>query len=289
LPSYSFLQLPANFGEQSIDNSSTLFISLLAYAKADNVLRTDAFYAPLDADAPSTSLPELSCTTNANCGFYGIPVTSNDIQIVVDGSGSMSACVSWGSTSNSKSRTYYNGSSFSSTRRNCLVTRMESLQAELRNLIDSLPNTARISIRSFSSAGYLNNRDWNNGALMPLSNTANRTSALNFVNSLSDGDVTQWGGTNPWQVLKNAFNNIDSQSLYIMTDGDPNIDLKGGSWTSADYSYTSTNFLNINNSRSSKLVVNSVSIGQDSPWLKYISDGASGVYKMINQAYTAVQ
>jgi hypothetical protein len=42
----------------------------------------------------------------------------------------------------------------------------------------------------------------------------------------------------------------------------------------------------MNNGRTIKLIVNTVSIGQDSPWLKLISDSASGTYKMVNQAYT---
>ena len=47
-------------------------------------------------------------------------------------------------------------------------------------------------------------------------------------------------------------------------------------------------YLGMNTSRAIKLIVNTVSIGQDSPWLKLISDGASGTYKVVNQAYTTV-
>jgi len=200
----------------------------------------------------------------------------------------MSACITWGSTTNSLSRVYYNGSSYTSTKRNCLVTRMESLQNELRNLLMSLPSTARISLQAFSSPGYLNHRSWMNGNLVLLSDT-NRTSALAFVNSLSAGDVTRWGGTVPWPTLDKAFGNTSAKSIYFMTDGDPNNDRNGGSWSSADFQPTANTYLGINNGRTIKLTVNTVSIGQDSPWLKLLSDGAIGAYKVVNQAYTAVQ
>ena len=55
-----------------------------------------------------------------------------------------------------------------------------------------------------------------------------------------------------------------------------------------DFQPTANTYLGMNNSRSIKLVANTVSIGQDSPWLKLISDGASGTYKVVNQAYTTV-
>jgi hypothetical protein len=74
-----------------------------------------------------------------------------------------------------------------------------------------------------------------------------------------------------------------------MTDGDPNNDRNGGSWTTTDYQPTASTYLSMNNSRTTRLTVNTVSIGQDSVWLKLISDGASGVYKVVNQAYTAVK
>jgi hypothetical protein len=163
---------------------------------------------------------------------------------------------------------------------------MESLQNELRNLLMSLPSTARISLQAFSSAGYLNHRTWNNGNMAELNDT-NRASALAFVNSLSSGDVKRWGGTSPWLTLDKAFANSSAKSIYFMTDGDPNNDRNGNAWSSADFQPTATTYLGINNGRSIKLIVNTVSIGQDSPWLKLISDSASGTYKMVNQAYTA--
>ena len=278
---YSFLQLPGGTSDATVN------LDMMAYARADKVARDDAYYDVMNGDTTSTTQPtSLSGCTGSICSFYGIPVTSDAIQLIVDGSGSMSSCITWGSTTNSTSRVYYDGSSYTSSKRNCLVTRMESLQNELRNLLMSLPSSARISLQAFSSAGYLNHRTWNNGNMAEL-NDANRASALAFVNSLSSGDVKRWGGTSPWLTLDKAFANSSAKSIYFMTDGDPNNDRNGNAWSSADFQPTANTYLGINNGRSIKLIVNTVSIGQDSPWLKLISDSASGTYKMVNQAYTA--
>ena len=277
---YSFLQLPGGTSDATVN------LDMTAYARADKVARDDAYYDVMNGDTISTTQPTgLSGCTGAICSFYGIPVTSDAIQLIVDGSGSMSSCITWGTTTNTKSRVYYNGSSYASSKRNCLVTRMESLQNELRNLLMSLPSTARIGLQAFSSSGYLNHRTWNNGNMAEL-NDANRASALAFVNSLSAGDVKSWGGTSPWATLDKAFANPSAKSIYFMTDGDPNNDRNGNLWSSADFQPTANTYLGMNNGRSIKLIVNTVSIGQDSPWLKLISDSASGTYKMVNQAYT---
>lgn len=278
----SFLQLPGS------NKAATVELNLMAYARADKVARSDSYYEVMDGDPGGTAAPTtLSGCTGSTCSFYGIPVNSDSLQIIVDGSGSMSACITWGTTTNSSSRIYFNGSSYMSTRRNCLVTRMESLQNELRNLLTSLPSAANVSLQAFSSPGYLNHRTWMNGNMMPLTDS-NRSSALAFVNTLSSGDVTRWGGTSPWSSLDKAMGVATAKSLYFMTDGDPNNDRNGGSWSASDYQPTTNTYLNMNNSRSNRLTINTVSIGQDSVWLKLISDGSSGVYKLVNQAYTSV-
>ena len=272
---YSFLQLPGGTSDANVN------LDMMAYARADKVARDDAYYNVMNGDATSTTQPtSLSGCTGSICSFYGIPVTSDAIQLIVDGSGSMSSCITWGGTTNSTSRVYYNGSSYASSKRNCLVTRMESLQNELRNLLMSLPSTARISLQAFSSSGYLNHRPWMNGELLLLTD-ANRASALAFVNSLSSGDVTRWGGTSPWATLDKAFANNSAKSIYFMTDGKPNAGLDGGGWSKSDPQITATHYINTNNNRDNKLTVNTISVGLDSPWLKLISDGNSGTYKKV--------
>jgi hypothetical protein len=163
---------------------------------------------------------------------------------------------------------------------------MESLQTEMRNILTSLPASTKISIQAFSSPGYLNHRNWNSGNLMELTDL-NRASAITFVNSLSSGDVTRWGGTKPWDSLDKAVLDPDSKAIYFMTDGDPNNDRNGGSWTTSDFQPTATYYLGKNNARTVKLSINTISVGQDSPWLQLISSGSTGTYKKVDQAYVA--
>jgi len=278
---YSFVMMP-----QSGNNPPAVDLNFIAYARADKVARTDAYYQAMQGDttANSNDSPLAGCS-GANCSFYGIPVTTNSLQFILDGSGSMSACIVWGSTYGT-SRTYYNGSNYSATRKSCLLTRMESLQTEMRNILTSLPASTKISIQAFSSPGYLNHRNWNSGNLMELTDL-NRASAITFVNSLSSGDVTRWGGTKPWDSLDKAVLDPESKAIYFMTDGDPNNDRNGGSWTTGDFQPTATYYLGKNNARTVKLAINTISVGQDSPWLQLISSGSTGTYKKVDQAYVA--
>ena len=60
-------------------------------------------------------------------GAYFRSVSSKSMNFLVDGSGSMSACILWG-TSYGNWRIYWGGSSYYWSRRSCSLTRMESLQ-----------------------------------------------------------------------------------------------------------------------------------------------------------------
>ena len=197
----------------------------------------------------------------------------------------MSTCVSWGSNYGEKARTYYDGSRYISTKQNCLMTRMESLQKELRGLIESLSSDTTISLQSFSSPGYNNHRSWNDGKMVEL-NDSNRSSALEFVNSLSAGSVTRWGGTRPWNALDKAFENEDANSIFLMTDGEPNYDRNNGYWSKKDYRKTANAYIAMNDDREERgwgaLDVNTVSVGRQSPWMEMMSGGAGGEYKALD-------
>ena len=265
---FSFLQPPGSRRDLRVD------LNFTAYARADKINRTED-----SIDLADTGLS--GCSKEGDCTFFGIPVTSDKVQLIVDGSGSMSTCIAWGSTYGDQRRIFYNGRRYFRTRRTCLLTRMESLQNELRALLGSLANNTTVSLQSFSSPGYLNHRSWNGGAMAPLTD-ANRADALEFVNSLSNGKPTRWGGTRPWDSLDTAFGNANATSIFLMTDGDPNQDRNGGNWTSADYQPTADAYVAMNNSRDPKLSVNTVSVGQPSQWMELLSGGASGIYKVID-------
>jgi hypothetical protein len=267
---FSFLQPPGGRRDLRVD------LNFTAYARADKINRTDST-STINLEETGLS----GCDDESGCTFFGIPVNSDTVQLIVDGSGSMSSCIAWGSTYGETRRTYYDGSRYFRTRQACLMTRMESLQSELRALLASLSPTTVLSLQSFSSPGYQNHRQWKEGEMVQLTDS-NRESALDFVNSLSNGKVTSWGGTRPWFALDKAFSNADANTVFFMTDGDPNYDRNGGSWSSYDYQPTANAYMAMNEERDPSLSVNTVSVGQGSPWLELLSNGASGTYKVIN-------
>jgi len=276
---HSFLQPPG------VKRSLRVNLNFLAYARADKVNRDES--SLLTNNGSNANFPGTNglsgCNDDGGCTFFGIPVDSKAIQLIVDGSGSMSTCIAWGNNYTAKNRTYYNGSRYFRTRQNCLMTRMESLQTELRSLIESLENGTQVSLQSFSSPGYYNHRSLRDGQLITLDDIS-REEVLEFVSSLSASPVTNWGGTRPWDSLNLAFSNNEATAIFFMTDGDPNYDRNGGRWSNRDFQPTANTYINLNSkpNRSQPLEVNTVSVGQNSEWLKLISQGANGIYKMID-------
>ena len=217
---------------------------------------------------------------------------------VVDGSGSMSACMAWsfnekgslelGDTSRvfhtPQGDPLYRGNSYESSRAICNETRMERLQRELSELIQQLPNDTRISLEVFSTPGYYNNRQWQKSkdGLVTLGDGDNRDSALEFVSSLDEAAGNTWGGTNPWQGLSRSFSDTEADTLYFLSDGLPTTAL---SIPGEDASYSNqyrpaaTYYANLNNSRQTKpLQVNATSVMLGSEWMENLAKNTSGNY-----------
>ena len=85
---------------------------------------------------------------------------------------------------------------------------MESLISEMTMLLEQLPENTNIGISAFSSDDYQNNKDWaeSSDGLVRLGDPGKLDSALAFVNSLDEGKVSKWGGTDPWPSLEKVFN-----------------------------------------------------------------------------------
>ena len=171
-------------------------------------------------------------------GTFFKNITSKRLRFVLDGSGSMSACVMWGEGYGNR-RTYYDPrrGTYIRKRQNCAFTRMEAMQDELTTLLTDLSEDTKIGLRSFSTTGRSNNKTWS-----PSSNTrvtigepGMRESAIAFVNTLDDAYPGDWGGTKPWSAIQAAFNDSEVDTLYLLSDGQPNNDLWGGSWNSNDH------------------------------------------------------
>ncbi len=253
---------------------------LTAYARADKRLMTpDGGTSPLGSE-------------------WFRDVNSKNVRFLVDGSGSMSACMAWsfnekgslelGDTSRifhtPQGDPLYRGNSYESSRAICNETRMERLQRELSELIQQLPNDTRISLEVFSTPGYYNNRQWQKSkdGLVTLGDGDNRDSALEFVSSLDEAAGNTWGGTNPWQGLNRSFSDTEADTLYFLSDGLPTTAL---SIPGEDASYSNqyrpaaTYYANLNNARQTKpLQVNATSVMLGSEWMENLAKNTSGNY-----------
>lgn len=222
-------------------------------------------------------------------GAFFRNISSNRVRFLLDGSGSMSACILWGSGRGQR-RTYWNGNRYISTRKICALTRMESLQNELVMIINGLPEGTKINIESFSSRGYLNHRSWKPAldGLVSLDDTETRQSAISFVNSLNDGTVTRWGGTIPWDGLDAAFKDSETDTLYFLSDGEPNTDPQGRQWTNNEFSSTVNYYISKNNQRSRKITINTTALGLNSNWMEDLANQSTGDYLMIDKNYITI-
>ena len=105
---------------------------------------------------------------------------------------------------------------------------MEALISEMTMILEQLPDNTNIGITAFSSGNYQNNKEWaeSSNNLVRLGNEGIRDSALAFVNSLDAGKVQMWGGTDPWQSIKDAFEDnttfeFEGSSFLDFSDTDP--------------------------------------------------------------------
>ena len=219
-------------------------------------------------------------------GLFFRNVSSKRMRFLVDGSGSMSACILWGSGYGSR-KIYWSGRYYFWSRRSCALTRMESLQHELISLLTDLSDDTSISIRSFSSSGYQNHKIWQDSAngLVKLGGDGARESAIAFVNTLDDGHANKWGGTQPWEGLDEAFADNDTDTLYFLSDGEPNNNRNGGRWNSSDHLSTPDYYSNLNGNRDINLKVNTIALGSKSDWMQTLASRTTGDYLFIDKKF----
>ena len=224
-------------------------------------------------------------------GAFFQNITSSNVRFVIDGSGSMSACVMWGE-GYGPWRTFYdpNKKRYQDTRKICALTRMEALISDMTMILEQLPDNTNIGITAFSSGNYQNNKEWaeSSNNLVRLGNEGIRDSALAFVNSLDAGKVQMWGGTDPWQSIKDAFEDNKTDTLYLLTDGEPDKDPNGGRWKNNDHEPTALKLSELNNGRSyggkdQPPIVNTTSVDLKSNWMMKLSELTSGTYLEIGR------
>ena len=231
-------------------------------------------------------------------------VNSRYVRFLVDGSGSMSACMAWSYKNDEDlamgdtKRTFHTPSNgdpadplyqkykrvWATTYAICNETRMERLQKELSNLIRNLPEDTKIGLEIFSTTNNANNRQWerSKNGLVTISSGDNRKNALAFIESLDDPHPHTWGGTDPWDGLQRAFDDHETDTLYFLSDGLPTESLYIGKGMYASYGdeYKSAAkfFSSQNKKRENPLKVNTTSVKLNSQWMKSLSDLTSGKY-----------
>ncbi len=219
-------------------------------------------------------------------GAFFKNIISKRLRFVLDGSGSMSACVMWGEGYGHK-RTYYDPQrgSYIKRRQNCAFTRMEAMQDELTTLLTDLSDDTKVGLRAFSTSGRANNKSWapSSKRLVTIGEPGMRESAIVFINSLDDPNPGYWGGTKPWDAIQAAFNDEEVDTLYLLSDGEPNNDRRGRSWNRDDYNETANYYASQNIGRDRQLKVNSTALGLSSPWMEKLSDLTNGDYIEINE------
>lgn len=224
-------------------------------------------------------------------GAFFENITSNNVRFAIDGSGSMSACVMWGDGYGPR-RTFYDPKKkrYQETSRICSLTRMEALISEMTMIIGALSDSTKIGITSFSSNGYSNHKSWEASEtnLVRLGDEGQRDAAIDFVNTLDDQKVTIWGGTDPWNAIQQGFDDTETDTLYLLTDGEPNRDPQGGKWKKNDHVrtaelYASNNEGRTHESQNRPLIVNTTSIGLQSNWLEELAALTNGSYNQIDQ------
>lgn len=276
--------------EEDKDNINQSFISKLGVGDRRVTYQPLYFTAFARADKRINNFGEEGQGAPLNGAFFR-NITSSNVRFVIDGSGSMSACVMWGDGYGTW-RTFYdpNKGRYRDTNQKCALTRMEALISEMTMILEQLPNNTKVGITAFSSSGYRNNKGWNESSsgLARLGDEGKRDSAIQFVNTLDDERVTRWGGTDPWDAIQQAFDDTETDTMYIMSDGQPNKDRNGGSWSNWDQEPTADFYAQQNknrrfNGQDRALIVNTTSLGLKSPWLEYLSQKTQGYYNQIDK------
>lgn len=251
-------------------------LHLTAYARADKRLAND----------------------NGSAGVLGGDwfrnITSSRLRFLVDGSGSMSACMSWSFDANgniaqgNSQRIFYTPTgdpmrrgrnSYVSTRAICSETRMERLQKELTLILENLPADTKIALDSFSTPGYQNNVKWSasSNGLVTIGDGDNRQSAIAFVDQLNNGDPRYWGGTYPWNGLDDAFDDQEADIVYFLSDGQPTQSPpRKYRWKRQDFMPAAPHYAAMNDTRDIKMQANTTAVEIASPWMSKLSELTSG-------------
>lgn len=96
------------------------------------------------------------------------------------------------------------------------------------------------------------------------------------------------GGTIPWDGLDTALNDEETDTLYFLSDGEPNTNRQGRQWTNGEFSSTVDYYISKNDQRDKKIMINTTALGLNSNWMEVLANRSTGDYLMIDKNYITV-
>ena len=211
----------------------------------------------------------------------------DNVRFLLDGSGSMQTCIYRSPTPVYvvSKRSWWGWSGRAKATYPCIVNRMQALKAELRTLLQDLHETApntMIGLESFSVAGNNNHRGWsfNGQSMSKIGKEEVLDSVLEFIDTI---DEYQGNATNPWPGLQNALEDIDADTLFFLSDGEPTRNPNFGNGSKNNNFRGTANYLNdMNNRRSNPMIINSIALGLESEWMQSLAKLTGGDYNYVD-------
>ena len=141
---------------------------------------------------------------------------------------------------------------------------MSKLKAELKKMLNELPNGVTLSMSKFNSYTTCFK-----GCKLFTLNDQTRSETIRWVDNLRAR-----GGTRPWDAINRAMNDLDGRAIFFMTDGWP-------SWSGCYTSCRVDRYSRQNSQRSEQVKFNSIAVGANQSWMSQLSQRNGGTYKQI--------
>ena len=85
--------------------------------------------------------------------------------------------------------------------------------------------------------------------------------------------------------MDEAFSDESADTLYFLSDGEPNHDRNGGRWTASDQRSIPEYYADLNSRRDVSLQVNTIALGLRSSWMQSLASRTTGDYLQIDKTY----
>ncbi len=172
--------------------------------------------------------------------YFGLPLTSRHVAFLIDVSGSMSAPIG-------------------TDRKH---TRLDEAKRQLGNAIEKLSEEREFNVIAYESHIH---PFWKK---LRKAKGKDKAEALDRVAKLAIS-----GGTNIFDALERAFMDLGTDTIYLLTDGQPT----AGAITNVDELANEIRTWNYRR----QVLIHCISIGEDSPLLKRISKESGGSYVFV--------